>query len=238
MIGRQYEHDTHPKGELHMLRGLSRWAPFTGVVSAVLGVAGGAIEIITNAPGSDASGKEVIAFYAAHAGPQEAAAALLGLAFVFLIFFAGSLRAYLLQTPRLEALGAVVLAGAVLETAGQTLGAGSVWALAQDSAHLDPAAAQGLNVLGSDAVATNTAGLIVFGIAAGLAILSSGRLPSWLGWVAIDMAVVVVTPAEALSFIALAIWMVILSILMWRRSGESAEHHAGNVPSHGEIAGR
>jgi hypothetical protein len=221
-----------------MLRGLSRWAPFTGVVSAVLGVAGGAIAIITNAPGSDASGKEVIAFYAAHAGPQEAAAALLGLAFVFLIFFAGSLRAYLLQTPRLEALGAVLLAGAVLETAGQTLGAGSVWALAQDSAHLDPAAAQGLNVLGSDAVATNTAGLIVFGIAAGLAILSSGRLPSWLGWMAIAMAVVVVTPAEALSFIALAIWMVILSILMWRRSGESAEHHAGNVPSHGEIAGR
>jgi len=54
---------------------------------------------------------------------------------------------------------------------------------------------------------------------------------------AIAMAVVVVTPAEALSFIALAIWMVILSILMWRRSGESAEHHAGNVPSHGEIAG-
>ena len=105
--------------------------------------------------------------------------------------------------------------GAVLETAGQTLGAGSVWALAQDSAHLDPAAAQGLNVLGSDAVATNTAGLIVFGIAADLAILSSRRLPSWLGWMAIAMAVVVVTPAEALSFIALAIWMVILSILMW-----------------------
>jgi hypothetical protein len=221
-----------------MLRGLSRWAPFTGVVSAVFGAAGGAIQIVTNTPGSDASGKEVIAFYAAHAGPQEAAAALLGLAFVFLVFFAGSLRAFLLQTPRLEALGAVVLAGAALETAGQTLGAGCVWALARDSAHLDPAAAQGLNVLGSDAVVTNTAGLLVFGIAAGLAILSSSRLPSWLGWMAIAMAVVVVTPAEALSFIALAIWMVILSILMWRRGGEPEQPHAGSLSSHGEIAGR
>jgi hypothetical protein len=193
--------------------------------------------MVTNAPGSDASGKDVIAFHAAHAGPQEAAAALLELAFVFLVFFAGSLRAYLLQTQRLEALGAVVLAGAVLETAGQTLGAGCVWALARDSGHLDPAAAQGLNVLGSDAVVTNTAGLIVFGIAAGLAILNSGRLPRWLGWMAIAMAVVVVTPAEALSFIALVIWMVILSILIWRRSGESAQHRVGNVPGHGEIAG-
>jgi hypothetical protein len=65
-----------------------------------------------------------------------------------------------------------------------------------------------MNVLGSDAVVTNTAGLIVFGIAAGLAILNSGRLPRWLGWMAIAMAVVVVTPAEAVSFIALVIWMV------------------------------
>jgi hypothetical protein len=208
----------------------SRWAPLTGVVSAVLGVAGGAIEVITNAPGSDASGKEVIAFYAAHSGPQKLAVALLGLGFVFLVFFAGSLRAYLVQTPSLEALGAVVLAGAVLETAGQTFGAGCVWALAQDSGHLDPSAAQGLNALGSDAVITNTAGLIVFGIAAGLAILRSGRLPRWLGWMAIAMAVVVVTPAEPLSFIALVIWMVILSLLIWRRSGESAQDHVGSVP--------
>jgi uncharacterized membrane protein len=126
-----------------MFRGVSRWAPFTGVVSAVLGVAGGAIEIVINAPGSNASGKDVIALYAARAGPQEAAVALLGLAFVLLVFFAGSLRAYLLQTPRLEALGAVGLAGAVLENAGQTLGAGCVWALARDSRHLDPAVAQG-----------------------------------------------------------------------------------------------
>jgi hypothetical protein len=205
------------------------------VVSAVLGVAGGAIEVITNAPGSDASGKEVIAFYAAHSGPQKLAVALLGLGFVFLVFFAGSLRAYLVQTPSREALGAVVLAGAVLETAGQTFGAGCVWALAQDSGHLDPSAVQGLNALGSDAVITNTAGMIVFGIAAGLAILRSGRLPRWLGWMAIAMAVVVVTPAEPLSFIALVIWMVILSLLIWRRSGESAQDHVGSVPGQSEA---
>ncbi len=133
-----------------------------------------------------------------------------------------SLRAYPVQTPSLEGLGAVVLAGAVLETAGQTFGAGDVWALAQDSGHLDPSAAQALNALGSDAVITNTAGLIVFGIAAGLSILRSGRLPGWLGWMAIAMAVVV-TPVEPLSFIALVIWMVILSLLIWRRGGKPAQ---------------
>jgi hypothetical protein len=200
------------------------------VVSAVLGVAGGAVEVIANAPGSDASGKEVIAFYVAHSGTEKLGAALLGFAFVSFVFFAGSLRAYLFQTPSSEALGALVLAGAVLETAGQTFGAGCVGVLAQDSGHLDPSAAQALNALGSDAVITNTAGLIVFGIAAGLGILRSGRLPRWLGWMAIAMAVVVVTPVEPLSFIALVIWMVILSLLIWRRSEESAQDSDRRAP--------
>lgn len=206
-----------------MLRGWSRSAPLTGLVSAVLGVAGGVVEIITNPPGSDASGKEVIAFYSAQGGTQQLAAALLALAFVFFLFFAGSLRSYLRQAPDLEALSTIALAGAVVETAGQTIGAGYVWTLAQSARHLESSAAQALNALSNNAVATNTAGMIVFGIAAGLAILRSGRLPRWLGLVAIAMAVLVVTPAEALSFLALVVWMVITSILIWTEPSRAAQ---------------
>jgi hypothetical protein len=219
-----------------LIRGLSRWAPLTGLVSAVLGVAGGAIEIITNPPGSDASGKEVIAFYSAQGGTQQLAAALLALGFVFFLFFAGSLRSHLRQTPDLEGLGNIALAGAVLETAGQTMGAGYVWTLAQGAGHLDSSAAQALNGLSNNAVATNTAGMIVFGIAAGLAILRGGRLPRWLGWVAIAMAVVVVTPAEGFSFIALVLWMVTVSILIWMRGGQARQEPAGSTPSPGSPA--
>jgi hypothetical protein len=204
-----------------MLRGWSRWAPLTGVVSAVLGVAGGTIEIVTNPPGSDASGKDVIAFYSAQGGTQQLAAALLALAFVFFVFFAAVLRTHLRQAPDLEGLSTVALAGAVLETAGQTTGAGYVWTLAQGAGHLDPSAAQALNALSNNAVATNTAGMIVFGITAGLAILGGGRLPRWLGWVAIAMGIVVVTPAEGFSFIALVVWMVIVSVLLLRRSNRA-----------------
>jgi len=200
-----------------MLRDWRRCAPLTGLVSAVFGTAGAAVEIVGNAPDSDTSGKDVIAFYAAHGGTQQLGSALLALAFAFLIFFVGSLRAHLRQTPVLEALSTVALAGAVLETAGQTMGAGFVWTLAQDAGHLDPSAAQALNALSNDAVATNTAGMIVFGIAAGLAVLRSRSFPRWLGWIAIAMAVLVVTPAESLSFVALVVWMVIVSILMWIR---------------------
>jgi hypothetical protein len=209
--------------------GWSRWAPLTGIVSAVLGVAGAVIEIVTNPPGSDASGKEVIAFYAAQGGTQQLAAALLALGFVFFVFFAGSLRSYLRLKPGLEALSTVALAGAVVETAGQTMGAGYVWTLAQGAGHLESSAAQALNALSNNAVATNTAGMIVFGIAAGLAILRGGGLPRWLGWVAIAMAVVVVTPAEGLSFLALVVWMLIVSVLIWRRSSQPAQGNADSA---------
>lgn len=57
----------------------------------------------------------------------------------------------------------------------------------------------------------------MFGIAAGLAVLRSRSFPRWLGWMAIAMAVLVVTPAEGFSFLALVVWMVIVSILMWMR---------------------
>jgi uncharacterized membrane protein YhaH (DUF805 family) len=215
---------------MNMLRGWSRWAPLTGLVSAVLGVAGGAIEVITNPPGADASGKEVIAFYSAQGGTQQLAGALLALAFVFFLFFAGSLRSYLRKTPDLEALSTIAVAGAAVETAGQTTGAGYVWTLAQGAGHLESSAAQALNALSNNAVATNTAGMIVFGIAAGLAILRSRRLPSWLGWLAIAMAVLVVTPVEAVSFLALVVWMVVLSILIWRRGGQGRQEQGGDTP--------
>src|ERR1700730_2171540 len=222
---------------MYMLRGLSRLEPPTGLVSAVLGVAGGAIEIITNPPGTDASGKEVIAFYSAQGGTQLLAAALLALAFVFFVFFAGSLRSLLRQAPNLEALSTVALAGAVVEAVGQTTGAGYVWTLAQGAGHLDSSAAQALNALSNNAVATNTAGMIVFGMAAGLAILRGGLQPRWLGWVAIAMAVVVVTPAEGFSFLALIVWMVIVSILIWMRGGQGRQEPAVSVPSPGGTAG-
>jgi hypothetical protein len=221
-----------------MPRDWSRWAPLTGLISALLGVAGGAIEIITNPPGSDANGKDVIAFYSGQSGTQELAATLLALAFVFFLFFAGSLRSHLRQTPDLEALGTVALAGAAVETAGQTMTAGYGWTLAQNSGHLDSAAGQALNALSNNAVLTNTAGMIVFGIAAGLAILRGGRLPRWLGWVAIAMAVVAVTPAEGFAFIALVVWMVVVSVLIWMRGGQARQDQGADLPSPSGMADR
>lgn len=61
----------------------------------------------------------------------------------------------------------------------------------------------------------------MFGIASGIAILRGAPLPNWLGWVAILIGIVVVTPAEFVAVIVLAVWIVIVSILIATRN------HAG-----------
>ena len=96
------------------------------------------------------------------------------------------------------------------------------YALADVPRDLDPAAAQALNVLANDLVLTNAAGLFLFGMSAGLAILRGVRMPKWLGWVAIAIAILVVTPAEALAFLALAVWIVVISLLTFTRGSTRA----------------
>jgi hypothetical protein len=81
---------------------------------------------------------------------------------------------------------------------------------------LAPAAAQALNVLALRLVFPLSLGAFVFGIAAGVAILRSKLLPSWLGWVSIVIALL--TPIWILQVLVLYLWAVVVSILLFKRS--------------------
>jgi len=220
-----------------MLRSWSRWAPLTGVVSAVLGVAGSVIAAMSNSPDANAPGAAVVAFYKAHQSDQRIAAILLAFGFIFLLFFAGSLRAYLRPTPASESLSSLALAGAAVLLAGEAVGTGLTYALTDSPGSLDPTAAQSLNVLMAGMVLIPAAGFFVFGISIGLAILRGSGLPKWLGWMAIAMGILVVTPAEGFSFLALVIWMVVVSILMLMAAAKPGQEQAGGRRSPGGVAG-
>lgn len=198
-----------------MLSRWSGWTPLTGVVFVVLVALGGPI-LAGSTPGSKATGAQVISFFEAHRSRERASAVLLTLAFVFFVFFAGSVRSYFRRAPAVEGLAAVVLAGAAVLVAGQTVGSGLIFALSDAPTRLSPGAAQALNVLSNDMVLTSSAGFCVFGLASGLAILRGALLSRWLGWVAILIGVVVVTPAEFVAVLMLAVWIIIVSILIAR----------------------
>jgi hypothetical protein len=206
-----------------MLSRWNRWASLSGVAFVVLVVLGGPVAA-GNTPGSKATGAHVIAFFEAHRSRERASAVLLTVAFIVFIFFAGSLRSYLRRRESVEGLSSIVLAAAAVLVAGQTAGSGLTFALSDAPARLSPGGAQVLNLLSNDMVLTSAAGFSVFGIASGVAILGGAPLPNWLGWMAIVIGVVVVTPAEFVAVIALAVWIIIVSILIAVRPHSGQQH--------------
>lgn len=200
---------------------LSRLAPLTGVVFAVLVV----VAIVTGGetPDANASPAKVIAYYGSHRSEIETSSILFALAFLVLVLFAGALRSYMRRTPAAEGLASIVLAGGVLMAAGVLIGTSVEYGLAHNLNRLTPASAQTMNVLGNEMFLPVIGGAFLFAIASGLAILRGVSLPRWLGWVSIVLAIAVLIPP--LSFPALlvfTIWSVIVSILIYRRTGPAA----------------
>jgi hypothetical protein len=198
-----------------MLTRLDRLTPFTGVVFAVLSLAG--MATAQPPPGVKASGEQILAFSKLHASSQRVADGMLIAGFAFFLFFVGSLRAHLRRNPEAEAASTVALAGAAVLASGVAVYIGLDAASNAAPYALAPAAAQALNVLALQLVYPVLVGGFVFGIAAGAAILRSRRLPVWLGWAAI---VIGLTPLWILQLLLLYVWAVVVSILLYRRYDE------------------
>ncbi len=194
---------------------MSRFAPLTGVVYALLTLV--AFATASGAPGSSSSGSKVIAFYEAHRTSARVSDLLWMLAFAFLVLFAGTLRSHLRRPPSADALNSVVLAGAAVFAAGAVVYFNFDFALAAVPQHLAPAAAQTLNVLALNMALAPSAGGFVFGVAAGLAIVRGGPLPNWLGWAAILIGLIAVTPGFIFALVLFALWAAVVGVLIWRR---------------------
>jgi hypothetical protein len=199
-----------------MLARISRLAPLTGVAFTVFAAVAFASSQVP--PGTTASGASVIAFYKAHSASQQRSDYCWFLAFTFLLLFAGSLRDYLRRIRAAEALSSLVLAGAVALTVGGTVYFGFDYVLAVVPSHLDPAAAQALNLLALKLVFPVALGGCVFGLATGLAIIRSRQLPVWLGWVAIAIGLVMATPGVLIGIVALIVWAAVVSVLTFKRA--------------------
>jgi hypothetical protein len=211
-----------------MLDRWSRLAPLTAIPFGVLVVTAILINSSTT-PDPKASGASVIAYYQAHGSDSKTADFIFIFAFIFFLFFAGSLRAHLRRSQ--EALSALVLVAATLLVAGLGIFSGIDLSLSDQPSRLTPAAAQALNLLNNDMFFLIIAGGCVFGISAGLAILRGAALPKWLGWLAIVIGIVSATPAGFFAFLAAMIWSLIVGILLYVRGGPVTAAPAPSAPA-------
>jgi hypothetical protein len=70
-------------------------------------------------------------------------------------------------------------------------------------------------------------GAAVLLLASGLSIVRHGAVPKWLGWVAILLAIIAMTPLGFVGFLGGAVWILITSIYLTLRLRGEAPSSAG-----------
>lgn len=201
-----------------MTQRLDRIGPLIGVLAALLGIAG--FGTARPGPGPTSQGSEVIAFYTKHASGQRIADTLLMLSGACLVVFAAYVCRHLKVVTEAEPFASAALVGAGVAAAGMGIYFGADYTLASDPGNLAPAAAQALNMLGLKLFFAASAGVLVFGVTVGIAILRGGRLPKWLGIAAVLIGAVAATPLTLAALFALLVWSAITGAILTRRSNE------------------
>ncbi len=199
-----------------MGKDFGRWAPLTGVVFAVLLLVGFVVSPST--PDSDASAQHAVSSFVSHRTHDRVSIFLIAYASVFAMFFAAALRSYLKARSEGDGLITLGFSGMVIYVVGALTLIGMEFAATDVPAKISPAAEQALNVLQDNVFFALLVGAGVFLIGNGLAIVATGSLPRWLGWIAVPLGVIAVTPLGWLvAIFALPIWALIVSTLMFLR---------------------
>ncbi len=202
---------------------LKRWIGLAGPLFVILVVVSGAV-VGPMPPDSHASSAQVVAFYSKHKSGVEVSAYLLELAvFVGVIFF-WYLRDLVATVEGNRRLATIGFAGVVIFAVSGGLSGSIKWALADAVNHVAPTTMQTLGVLQNDgSTFLSGVGQAVFLVATGIALIRSGVLGRWLGWVGVVFGGV----ALALPFIGpipAGLWVLIASIviLVKERGGASS----------------
>jgi MFS family permease len=197
---------------------VSRWAVWTGPVFAVLFFVLSALTGST--PSDKASPEKVDSYVDGHKGQMLVSVFLSPLGVALLLIFAAYVYSRARAAGDATVGPRVLVAGAVLWASGLLIG--SMVALAQVSAadHNQLQVGQTLNVLASASWVPFIGGIAVFLIGAGITGLSSGMLPTWIGWVALVLGIVSLAgPGGFIGFFAAPLWMLVAGILLAMRTG-------------------
>lgn len=196
-----------------------RFLAVAGLVFVALFIASGSIAPQT--PNSHASAAKVIAYYHQHKSAVQVQAYIIEVAILEGIFFFWFLRDRLCVVAANRPLANIGFAGAVLFAASGGIAAGTLWCLADAVNHVSPSVMQTFNVMQNDLNGVlASAGVALFLVGTGIALIRSATLPRWLGWVAIVLAV----GALALPGVggpAAGLWILIASITMLVLAGRT-----------------
>jgi hypothetical protein len=199
----------------------NRLGALTGVAFLVVLIVG--IAITGEPPAADDSAQDVVDFYTDNETEVWISVSLTMLAATLLVLFCAYLRKVLRAAEgEGHMLSSVVLVGAAVFATGAAFDATLSATLVDTVDDIEPASVQTLNALWNNDYVPLGLGALLITLASGLSIIRHGALPKWLGWVAIVLAVVLVTPIGFAGFIGTGLWIVVVSIMLARRADEGA----------------
>jgi hypothetical protein len=202
----------------------ARLAPLSGIAFVVLLIVG-IVAVSGNTPSIDDPATKIASYYGDHKSKETIAVIMIGLASVFLTIFAVSLRNFLTGAGRDgSAWPTVALIGGVVSVAGIFFAGAIHLALVNGGdKNISPEAMVAVNAIDADSLLAFVVplGIMLIGVA-GATLGEGGGLPKWMGWVALVLGIIFFTPLFWASMLLTFIWIIVASILMYRRAGAAA----------------
>jgi len=196
--------------------------PLLGAVFVVLAIVA---FILMGEPPSvdDNSADEIVDWYVDNKDSVEIGAFIGVAATVLLVFFGAYLRNVLRAAAGgTDMLSLVSFIGLVVVGVGFSIDATISIALAERADDIDPIAVQSLQALWDNDFVPIALGILLFLWATGISVVRSGALPKWIGWVMILFGIIALTPIGFVSFIATAILILVMSLLLAARARSAA----------------
>jgi hypothetical protein len=181
------------------------------------------LALSNDTPDTNSSTADTVSYWSAHDSRLIASAIIGTFAVIFLIWFGGSLRSALLRAEGGEGrLSTLAFAGILVIGIMGAIGSTLTFVVADTVNDVPAEATQALSVLSSDFFLPFLAGIALFMFATGICVLRHGGLPSWLGWAAIVIGVVSVTPVGFIGFVLSFIWVPVVGIVLYLRGAQTA----------------
>jgi hypothetical protein len=196
------------------------WAPLAGVGFIVVAII--AIALNGEPPDAGDGADEIVSYYLDNKDSIEISSVLAAPAGMFLVFFSAALSRAVRIADELSVLPAVIIVGASFIAIGIAIDSTIQFAIAEAADDIEPASVQTLQALWDNDFIPIAMGVITLLLSSGLAILRTGALPKWLGWVAIVLVVLGLTPAGFIAFLGGAVWIAIVSVMLTLRAREAA----------------
>lgn len=188
--------------------------PLAGVGFVVLGIIS---FVISGEPKqADEPVNEIVDFYLDNKDSIIAGQAVGAISGLLLIVF-GAYLASVLRSADEEAwvLPLLPLVGLVIMDVGFAIDGTILIALAEAADDIEPTSVQTLQALWDNDFLPIALGAMVFLFSFGIAVVRSGALPKWLGWVAILLGIVaLIPPIGFAAFLGMAVLILIVSILL------------------------